>query len=759
MYIEKIILEGFLSYRKRQEIDLSKISTCLVLGRLNNDPDLSNGAGKSSLFEAIPVNFFGKSSGRADVLDNYINDQMTKMYIELVFKIDGQRFKTVRTKTRNSSAVFEVFQDTTNEDLDRATWKKTDKPIEEILGLSSKTYSSTIYLNEREALQIITGSSSDRKEILRELLNIDIYEKASKHCNKNFDDFDKKVQVNFNLISDKERELEKQEIVEKHIEEVKELNEQLKTDIDSKDKILKDKLEEKKNIEVEIETEKLIKQQVDQEKKIINELSSSLEEINDEINSDLEQLEEQTKKYKALEKEVKTSIEIKEEIKEKIESKKQDLKVLDKVDIELKDLDRTLKNKTNEKSDFLSSIAVLRTELKPIEKFIEKVDEFESICPVTDLQCPVLKNDYKTEIKAEKEEEILVINKKIDVLNKNIEKVQKEILSLNEKEKQLKLKSSKRQIENEALSKLMLNLQTIENNEKRFKEKQEEFENYTKQTKEEIEKNKKKIEEINEKVEKKKKKLSQLEKKVNYDLQSKLNLIIENIDKIEKEKNILKTQKDKVLQQLGELKNQIEKFELLKSDIKVLQQNNVEYMNKKKTYQVLSKIFGKDGIQKAIMKESIPILEKYTTEFLKIFNDDSEKIKVKFDLDPRRQDGELKKGGGLEILVVEKDKEPKDLNMYSGGETVRIVFSIILSLAKLLSLRAGKKHEALIIDEKIAKLDSRGIEQFGEVISEISKIYKQVFIITHIESLKNLINGNEILVNKIENEGSLVSIS
>jgi DNA repair exonuclease SbcCD ATPase subunit len=108
-------------------------------------------------------------------------------------------------------------------------------------------------------------------------------------------------------------------------------------------------------------------------------------------------------------------------------------------------------------------------------------------------------------------------------------------------------------------------------------------------------------------------------------------------------------------------------------------------------------------------------------------------------------------------LVLEEGKEPKDLQMYSGGETVRIVFSIVLSLAKLLSLRAGKKHEALIIDEKIAKLDARGILQFGEVIREISKIYKQVFVITHIESLKDLINGNEIIVNKTE-EGSLVTV-
>jgi len=203
--------------------------------------------------------------------------------------------------------------------------------------------------------------------------------------------------------------------------------------------------------------------------------------------------------------------------------------------------------------------------------------------------------------------------------------------------------------------------------------------------------------------------------------------------------------------------SKIEQIKITKKNIQELLKNNEKLMSKKKIFFTLSSIMGKEGIQKTIINEAIPYLEQSSTELLKIFNEDSEKIKIKFDLDPKRSDGEFKKGGGLDILVVEENKPVKDLRMYSGGERVRLIFSIILGLAKLLSKRSGKRHETLIIDEKIAKLDRKGIDQFAEVIEIISSWYKRIYIITHIESLKDMFD-NEILINKTEEEGSIVTI-
>lgn len=757
MLLEKIILEGFLSYRKRQEIDLSDVQACLVLGRINDDAELSNGAGKSSLFEAIVVNFFGKSSGRADVLDSYINDSMSKMYIEIIFKIDGQRFKSVRSKTRNSSALYEIFLDTTSDVLEDATWKKTDKTIEEILGLSAKTYSSTTYLNERESLQIITGTSSERKEILRELLNIELYEKAAKACNKKFDDLDKKIQVHINLIQDKQKQLVQEEHTRQNFKTLESVLKKAKRELKSKELELKQQNEEKQRISVLIETENLIKNQIVQGNRDIADLERRYRSLQNDILSSIEEVKSQTEIYKKRKQSVEDSKEERLEIERTIIVQEKILKELDDVDKQIKEIVKICKDHEEKAKRDEKEIAVTKTELNAIKTTLAKLEQFGKICPVTETECKVLDEEFKAEFKAEKQKELDFLQGKIDGLNRLLEQTNFSLDLSKKDQKKLEIRAFSRQKENDKLSKAKLSLQTIINNEASFKEKEKDFEEYLKASEEEQADLTKQTEELKVSIKSKKDNVVELEGKIDPKIQQSFKEITLVIEKLEDEIKTDRSEIDDVNQEIGETKNKIDEFEKMKVDIAHFSKINEENMKQKKIYQILSVLFGKDGIQKSIMKESIPMLEKYTTEFLKIFNEDSEKTKVKFDLDPKKQDGEFKKGGGLDILVLEEGKEPKDLQMYSGGETVRIVFSIVLSLAKLLSLRAGKKHEALIIDEKIAKLDARGILQFGEVIREISKIYRQVFVITHIESLKDLINGNEIIVNKTD-EGSLVTV-
>jgi len=758
MQLEQITLEGFLSYRQRQTIDLSDVTTCLVLGQINGDPELSNGSGKSSLFEAVLVNFFGKGSGRADLLDRYINDNMSKMYLEIIFKIDGQRYKSVRSKIKESSAVFEIYLDSTNNTLKDATWKKTDKTIEDILGLSAKTYCSTIYLNERESLQVITGTSSERKEILRELLNINIFESAAKKCNKEFDGFDKKVQVNLSLIKDKQTQLEQEDDLKKKLDLVEAEIKEVKKNLKLQEKDLKDINEKKKQIEISIGTQKAVKDQIATALKSVSEKTEIKKNCQIEIIAITKEIENQKKAYS------KSKAEIEEESKntlvlnKSIKDNEKKLKELDVIDKELKEITKLIKEKTEQKTELEKQNDSLITEYKRLQQFISKLDTFKSACPVTEMECPVLSPKYKDELKTIKLKIIEAISLDSDLLKKKIEDLIKEIKDLSKKQIELENKSDTRQDINESLSGLRLKLQTIENNKTRFVEKEKEYNEYLKTSDEDIISNKKKIVETDSVLADLDKNIKELESKLDATLDQKLKVVSDEKNEIEEEILEIRTDLETKNQNLGEIKSSLEKLVKLKAEIEHLSKNNEENTKQMKIYQILSNEFGKDGIQKAIMKESIPLLEQYTSDFLKIFNNDSEKISVKFDLDPKKQDGEYKKGGGLDILVLEEGKDPKDLQMYSGGETVRIVFSIVMALAKILSLRAGKKHETLIIDEKIAKLDSRGIEQFGEIIKEITKIYKQVFVITHIEALKDLINGNEIMINKTEEEGSLVII-
>lgn len=758
MQLEQLEIEGFLSYRKKQTIDLSVIFKCLVLGQINGDPELSNGAGKSGLLEAIPVCFFGKGSGRADVLDSYINDFETKMFIGVTFKIDSQRYKTNRTKVKNSSTMFEIYIDSRNTKLNEAKWEKTDKTIEEILGLSAKTYSSTIYLNERESLQIITGTSSERKEIIRELLNIGIYEQASKASNKKFDEFDRKTLVNIDLIKNRQIELQQEETIKSNIIIVEKTLKDAKEDLLQIDIELKEKNEKKKIIDITLETQKTIQDAIEQQQQIVKNIVEQKNEFEDEIKTTEQEVENQKNKYEKYKKDVDRKIKEKTICNDKIKETSEKLKQLEVCEEQLKQVSKEYKEKTELKFKSDSALEMTITEAKPLTLLLQKLENFGNVCPVTELECIDLKGN-KSQIKVTTELELKNNLSKREKIKEEVKKLTEIITSISLKEDALKTSIKTKQPLNEQLTNFKLTLQSIENEEKRFAEKEIEFKSYLEQTEKDVIVLKEKLKKSKEQIVEAQVKQNQLEKKIDKELEKKSLQIKTEIENIEKNIKTMRTDLDTANQKLGQYKNSLERLENMKKEIEHLSKNNDEYTKQKKIFQQLTNVFGKDGIQKSIIKESIPMLEQYTADFLKIFNDDSEKIKIKFDLDPKKQDGEFKKGGGLDILVLEEGKEPKDLQMYSGGETVRIVFSIVLSLAKLLSLRAGKKHETLIIDEKIAKLDTRGIAQFGQVINEISKIYKQVFIITHIESLKDLINGNEIIVNKTDEDGSLISIT
>jgi len=755
MIPEQITIEGFLSYKKRQTFRYPTVPVCLVNGSIDSDTSLSNGSGKSSLFEAIPVCLFGRIGGRAEVLDNYINDTMNFLYIEYIFLVDNTRYRTIFTRNRGASTKQEFYYDTNKTTLEEAKWKITDKKAEEILGLSFLTYSSTIYLNERDALKFIDGESGDRKEILRELLDAEIFEKALKVTNKKLDDLTKQIDINSTLIETKQTQLVDEKLVNEAIKSLSEQSKKIKENIKDNEKRLKNLEKEKNNYEVEIEKQKLIEQQIEQ-------LNEDIENDQDSFKSLKTRIEALGTRIKSLKDTIKKNEEEKSTLKKKrvvlnktIKSQKDELDT--KADLEKKSKEITeFIQKLNKK--LISSEqnkTKLESEIKQQDVLIEKIKSFKAVCPVSELQCVTLDSSYKDRFTSER---IKIIEKvKIDLENveKETENIVNELeLKAEEQEKLLKQVKEKNDlkisiIENEKA------FGDVENKENNLTFKNDEYLKQIEESEKEVIDNLEKTVKLKLKIETSETKVKNLKGNIKTEIKTELQNVKNSIDLINSNIEVLTIETNDLEKNIAVNESKLETNKIVSRHIKELQKSNESLSVKKKTFVSLVSIFGREGIQKSIISQAIPYLEKSSTELLKIFNNDSEKIKIKFDLDPKRSDGELKKRGGLDILVIESDKPPKDLRMYSGGERVRLIFSIILGLSKLLTRRTGKKHETLVIDEKIAKLDRKGIDQFIEVIDVISKWYKRIYIITHIEALKDVFD-NEILINKTEQEGSVV---
>jgi DNA repair exonuclease SbcCD ATPase subunit len=757
MIIEQITLEGFLSYKKRQVITFPSVPICLVNGSIDSDTSLSNGAGKSGLFEAIPVCLFGRIGGRAETLDNYINDSMNFLYIELIYLVDNVRYRTIFSRNRGASTKQEFHVDSNKGIIEDAKWKLIDKKAEEILGVSFLTYSSTIYLNERDALKFIDGESGDRKEILRELLNAEVYEKALDETKKKLDDVSKQIDINSTLIQSKQTQLVDEKIINEEINEAKKEIKKIELKMKENDSRLKELDKNKSALELEIEKQKITLERITQIEEEIETIESSCRSLKIK-NENLIEKKDDCKETITNNENLLSSLKKKKVVLTKtITNQKDELSSKDDFEKKLKEITEYIQttNKSLVISEQLKSKT--QTEISQLNLLINKIKKFEAVCPITELECSILDSSYKDKFeseKTEKRDELVLI---LDGCKEKIEKIEIDLEhKSSEQEKLLDLIEKKNNLKSQ-ISENEKSLIDIESKEKTYIFKNEEYEKQIIASEKDIKENLDSIQKLESKIVDSKKKIDVLKISINQETKIELIKVKDSISLIKNDIENLLFEIKSSEKIISVNENKIELNKTILKHIAELQKSNIDLTRRKRIFLTLVSTFGKEGIQKAIISQAIPFLEQSATDLLKIFNNDSEKIKIKFDLDPKRSDGELKKRGGLDILVVEADKPPKDLRMYSGGERVRLIFSIILGLTKLLTRRSGKKHETLIIDEKIAKLDRKGIDQFVEVIDIISKWYRNIYIITHIESLKEIFD-NEIVVNKTESEGSIVQI-
>ena len=91
-----LTISGFLSYRDPIEIDFTPIELACISG--------SNGAGKSSLLDAITWALFGQARKRDDSL---IHTAANTADVTLVFEYEGNRYKIQRTLPRGKTSTLE----------------------------------------------------------------------------------------------------------------------------------------------------------------------------------------------------------------------------------------------------------------------------------------------------------------------------------------------------------------------------------------------------------------------------------------------------------------------------------------------------------------------------------------------------------------------------------------------------------------------------------------------------------------------------
>ena len=166
-----IEINNFFAF-EHAEINLKNNGYTLVEGINNASDDLavSNGSGKSSIFEALCWGLTGQTiRGTKDVCNLYTND-LTSVKVNM--DVDGVNYEIIRTKNKKNQSGLSLFVN--GEDKSGKGVKDTESILQQyLLDLSSSMISSVIILGQGLPQRFTNNTPAGRKEILEKLSNSD----------------------------------------------------------------------------------------------------------------------------------------------------------------------------------------------------------------------------------------------------------------------------------------------------------------------------------------------------------------------------------------------------------------------------------------------------------------------------------------------------------------------------------------------------------------------------------------------------------
>ena len=173
----QLTISGFLSYHDLVELDFTSFDLACIAG--------ANGAGKSSLLDAMTWALFGQARKRDDSL---INSQSDTAEVSLIFVYESNIYRVTRSKPRDKTAQLE-FNILRNGDhwpvedeqplwkpLTERTLRETEARIQHTLRLDYETFVNAAFFLQGKADQFTQQRPGDRKRILGNILGLEIWE-------------------------------------------------------------------------------------------------------------------------------------------------------------------------------------------------------------------------------------------------------------------------------------------------------------------------------------------------------------------------------------------------------------------------------------------------------------------------------------------------------------------------------------------------------------------------------------------------------
>jgi len=657
-----------------------------------------NGAGKSSVIDAITFSLFGQHARKSN--KGLIRRGANQGYAKIEFSIKDKQYETVR-KIDTKGSLSAIFSETTNNNrVEIAAGERKQfgesmtEQVEKTIGLNFEKLKIASIVQQGELNAIINAKPKEFKELLNAIIGIDKLDIASESMKKVTKEFREKIRTDLGYDDTHIDILTKD--FEKNQYEIKKVEPE------------KNQLELQKK-ETHKELEELLKK----------------EEIETPKRDKINQLELQKKE---LVRYVKETIQgIQQEIQEN-ERKIDDCKNCFE-ELKLKtDFERKLEKVEEEDKEVIKKIQEITTQivsLKEKEKLAEKLQLKDNKCPVCDSIVEKLNPFFQEEhIK----EEIIKLKQDVDL-----------------KEKERIMYSQERDRFAGELQKIRDAEATLRAHSIKTKEELVTIKNNT-----EIKKGKLSLAN-NENLEE----ISQIDDhtKLIFSNILKLELETKGFDEGEfknlKERIVEKRSSlSRIDQQMGGV---LEKIEKAKKQSEVIEKSILELEKVKKYMSRLDKIqssvFSRDGsVATSLRSWALNSISIKASDYLSILNTKIQRIA----LSEKARDVSISCHSKTEVLELES---------LSGGEKVSVALALRLGMASLLG---ASNLNLMILDEPTTHLDTERKKSLVDVLSQLSRIEKsqlpmQFLIITHDAEIFENSNVEQIYKFESREEGSKVT--
>ncbi|NES95892.1 MAG: exonuclease subunit SbcC [Desertifilum sp. SIO1I2] len=182
----QLTLKNFLSYREAT-LDFQGLHTACICG--------ANGAGKSSLLEAIAWCLWGQS--RAVTEDSLIHAGMRDMRVNFTFQKDDRTYRAIRSRHAGQSSTleFQIQAESGFRPLTERGMRATQQLINQHLKLDYDTFVNSAYLRQGRADEFMLKRPTERKEVLASLLHLDQYEALAEQAKERSREFKGQVDL------------------------------------------------------------------------------------------------------------------------------------------------------------------------------------------------------------------------------------------------------------------------------------------------------------------------------------------------------------------------------------------------------------------------------------------------------------------------------------------------------------------------------------------------------------------------------------